>query len=222
MFAVAAAATVWTAGPSAASRDTCDAATFKYNASGIQCIGLDGGPGKPGAASVQACIGVCCASAASQPGCTVWQYAESYKGGAPACFTGRPRFCEPQPAGGWVGGSTSSLPPRPSPPQPPPPPPHPHPSPPGPHPPPPSSAIVPPVDFTELGPEMLGLGGASGGGATSRALFDYAEPYRSQVLDYLFRPQHAQGIQLLKVCKPPPHGDARDTPPDYLLFRSTP
>eukprot|EP00039_Didymoeca_costata_P019847 m.339152 g.339152 ORF g.339152 m.339152 type:complete len:813 (+) comp18686_c0_seq1:84-2522(+) len=44
-----------------------------------------------------------------------------------------------------------------------------------------------------------GLGGLSGGGATSRLLVDYQEPQRSQILDILFKPNYAASLQVLKV-----------------------
>ena len=44
-----------------------------------------------------------------------------------------------------------------------------------------------------------GVGGISGGGATSRLLFDYPEPQRSQVLDLLFKPQYGAALQIHKV-----------------------
>lgn len=44
-----------------------------------------------------------------------------------------------------------------------------------------------------------GIGGLSGGGATSRLLVNYAEPYRSQILDYLFKPNFGASLQILKV-----------------------
>jgi len=43
-----------------------------------------------------------------------------------------------------------------------------------------------------------GVGAMSTAG-TSRLLIDYAEPYRSQVLDYLFLPGHGASLQHLKV-----------------------
>jgi len=36
-----------------------------------------------------------------------------------------------------------------------------------------------------LGRQYDGIGAISGGGATSRLLYDYIEPYRSQILDYV-------------------------------------
>ena len=43
-----------------------------------------------------------------------------------------------------------------------------------------------------------GVGAMSSGGQ-SRLLIDYAEPYRSQILDYLFRPQFGASLHHLKV-----------------------
>ncbi|MFC1498872.1 hypothetical protein ACFLS1_10450 [Verrucomicrobiota bacterium] len=43
-----------------------------------------------------------------------------------------------------------------------------------------------------------GIGGVSAG-ASSRLLIDYPEPYRSDVLDYLFKPKFGAGFQHLKV-----------------------
>lgn len=44
-----------------------------------------------------------------------------------------------------------------------------------------------------------GIGGLSGGGATSRLLVNYPEPQRSQILDYLFKPGFGASLQILKV-----------------------
>src|SRR5690242_14240641 len=43
-----------------------------------------------------------------------------------------------------------------------------------------------------------GIGGVSAG-ASSRLLIDYAEPYRGDILDYLFKPHFGAGFQHLKV-----------------------
>jgi Glycosyl hydrolase family 59 len=43
-----------------------------------------------------------------------------------------------------------------------------------------------------------GLGAVSAG-ASSRLLIDYPEPYRSQILDYLFKPNYGASLQHLKV-----------------------
>lgn len=41
--------------------------------------------------------------------------------------------------------------------------------------------------------------GALSAGASSRLLIDYPEPQRTQVLDYLFKPQFGAGLSILKV-----------------------
>jgi hypothetical protein len=54
------------------------------------------------------------------------------------------------------------------------------------------------LDGTGTGRVFEGLGGLSGG-ASSRLLIDYPEPYRSQILDYLFKPNYGASLQHLKV-----------------------
>uniref|UniRef100_A0A8C9WK94 Galactocerebrosidase n=1 Tax=Scleropages formosus TaxID=113540 RepID=A0A8C9WK94_SCLFO len=54
-------------------------------------------------------------------------------------------------------------------------------------------------DRSGLGRRFDGIGGLSGGGATSRLLVNYAEPYRSQILDYLFKPNFGASLHILKV-----------------------
>ncbi|XP_042245359.1 galactocerebrosidase isoform X2 [Thunnus maccoyii] len=54
-------------------------------------------------------------------------------------------------------------------------------------------------DKDGLGRVFDGIGGLSGGGATSRLLVNYAEPYRSQILDYLFKPNFGASLHILKV-----------------------
>src|SRR5579884_2015999 len=44
-----------------------------------------------------------------------------------------------------------------------------------------------------------GIGAISGGGGNSRLLIDYPEPFRSQILDYLFKPGYGAALQILKV-----------------------
>ena len=41
--------------------------------------------------------------------------------------------------------------------------------------------------------------GALSAGASSRLLLDYPEPERSQILDYLFKPNYGAALQILKV-----------------------
>lgn len=54
-------------------------------------------------------------------------------------------------------------------------------------------------DQIGLGRRFDGIGGLSGGGATTRLLVNYDEPYRSQILDYLFKPDFGASLQILKV-----------------------
>uniref|UniRef100_A0A8C5SGH7 Galactocerebrosidase n=1 Tax=Laticauda laticaudata TaxID=8630 RepID=A0A8C5SGH7_LATLA len=54
-------------------------------------------------------------------------------------------------------------------------------------------------DAVGLGRQFDGIGAVSGGGATSRLLVNYPEPYRSQILDYLFKPNFGASLQILKV-----------------------
>ena len=54
------------------------------------------------------------------------------------------------------------------------------------------------VDGSGKGRVFEGFGGVSAG-ASSRLLIDYPEPQRSQVLDYLFKPNYGASLQHLKV-----------------------
>ncbi|XP_041827503.1 galactocerebrosidase isoform X2 [Melanotaenia boesemani] len=62
-----------------------------------------------------------------------------------------------------------------------------------------SGQTYPLSDGGGLGRQFDGIGGLSGGGATSRLLVNYAEPYRSQILDYLFKPNFGASLHILKV-----------------------
>jgi hypothetical protein len=55
------------------------------------------------------------------------------------------------------------------------------------------------VDGNAAGRVFDGVGAISGGGGNSRLLFDYPEPQRTQILDYLFRPGVGAAMQILKV-----------------------
>ena len=44
-----------------------------------------------------------------------------------------------------------------------------------------------------------GIGGLSGGGATSNFLFAYPEAAQTEILDYLFKPDFAASLAILKV-----------------------
>ncbi|GAP72981.1 galactocerebrosidase [Candidatus Symbiothrix dinenymphae] len=54
------------------------------------------------------------------------------------------------------------------------------------------------IDLSKTGRTYEGLGALSAG-ASSRLLIDYEEPYRSDILDYLFKPKFGANIQHLKV-----------------------
>jgi hypothetical protein len=55
------------------------------------------------------------------------------------------------------------------------------------------------IDASGGGKVFDGVGAISGGGGNSRLLMDYPEPYRSQILDYLFKPHYGANLQILKV-----------------------
>ncbi len=54
------------------------------------------------------------------------------------------------------------------------------------------------IDGSGKGRIFEGIGGVSAG-ASSRLLIDYPEPQRSQILDYLFKPNYGASFQVLKV-----------------------
>ena len=54
------------------------------------------------------------------------------------------------------------------------------------------------IDGTAKGRTFEGIGAVSAG-ASSRLLIDYPEPQRSQILDYLFKPNYGAALQHLKV-----------------------
>ena len=54
------------------------------------------------------------------------------------------------------------------------------------------------LDGASAGPVFDGIGAVSAG-ASSRLLIDYPEPERSQILDYLFKPNYGASLQHLKV-----------------------
>ncbi len=55
------------------------------------------------------------------------------------------------------------------------------------------------INGTSAGRTFDGIGAISGGGGNSRLLIDYPEPYRSEILDYLFKPGYGASLQILKV-----------------------
>jgi galactosylceramidase len=55
------------------------------------------------------------------------------------------------------------------------------------------------VDGSGAGRTYDGIGAVSGGGGTSPLLMDYVEPQRTQILDYLFKPNYGAGLQELYI-----------------------
>ncbi len=62
----------------------------------------------------------------------------------------------------------------------------------------PSNDLLIVLDGRSPGRIFNGIGAVSAG-ASSRLLFDYPEPQRSQILDYLFKPDYGASLQRLKV-----------------------
>ena len=54
------------------------------------------------------------------------------------------------------------------------------------------------IDLNDHGRTYEGIGALSAG-ASTRLLIDYPEPYRSQILDFLFKPKYGASLQHLKV-----------------------
>ncbi|KAK3782633.1 hypothetical protein RRG08_015208 [Elysia crispata] len=54
-------------------------------------------------------------------------------------------------------------------------------------------------DASGYGRRFDGIGGLSGGGATSKLLITYPEKQRSEILDFLFKPNFGASLQILKV-----------------------
>ncbi|XP_050401141.1 galactocerebrosidase-like [Patella vulgata] len=54
-------------------------------------------------------------------------------------------------------------------------------------------------DSAGYGRTFTGIGAISGGGATSKLLVNYPEPQRSEILDYLFKPNFGASLDIFKV-----------------------
>lgn len=54
-------------------------------------------------------------------------------------------------------------------------------------------------DANGYGRTFDGIGGLSGGGATSRLLVNYEKSIRDEILDYLFMPNFGASLHILKV-----------------------
>ncbi len=55
------------------------------------------------------------------------------------------------------------------------------------------------LNGSDSGRTFDGIGAISGGGGNTRLLYDYPDPYRSQILDYLFKPGYGSNLHILKV-----------------------
>ncbi|GHJ46915.1 galactosylceramidase [Catellatospora sp. TT07R-123] len=55
------------------------------------------------------------------------------------------------------------------------------------------------INGSVVGRTFDGMGAISGGGGNSRLLIDYPAAQRSQILDYLFKPNYGAAVQLLKL-----------------------
>ena len=165
---------------------------FAEDLRGAECFGLRA---VAGVASENACRAACC----SQSNCTVWQYCGDFTtycgsehGG---CYIGdgashcqRSRHCAGLDCwdGGCRGDRCPVIPPAP---------------PPAPQPPPTCGGGAGPpcvITLSELGLRFDGIGGITSNGEC-RLLYDYPEPQRSELLDYLFLPKFGLSTQILKV-----------------------
>jgi O-glycosyl hydrolase len=62
-----------------------------------------------------------------------------------------------------------------------------------------SAATSVTISGSGAGRLLDGVGAVSGGGGNAKLLYDYPEPQRSQILDYLFKPGYGASVQLFKV-----------------------
>jgi hypothetical protein len=58
------------------------------------------------------------------------------------------------------------------------------------------------ITSTGAGRTFDGIGAISGGGGTSRLLWDYPAQQQSEILDYLFKPNYGASLQILKAPNP--------------------
>ena len=176
-----------------ATASAAEPCAFPQSLKGAECMGLKAHPAA--AASEAACKVACCA----QSNCTIWQfcgdfttYCGSEHGG---CYIGakvssctRSKHCSGLDCwqGGCRGSKCPSLPPAPPPPPP---------SPPACG----SGTALPcAIELGALGLQFDGIGGITSNGEC-RLLYDYPEPQRSELLDYLFLPKFGLSAQILKV-----------------------
>jgi galactosylceramidase len=75
------------------------------------------------------------------------------------------------------------------------------------------------IDGSAGGKRFDGIGAVSGGGATSVLLKDYPEPQRSQVLDFLFKPDFGASISALLVEVPGDGNSTQGSEPSHMHSR---
>jgi hypothetical protein len=167
---------------------------FPNDLRGTECQGLH----KVAAASTSAaCEAACCANGSN---CQIWQFCEdatTYCGAENnGCYVGTSTHCPRQQGGKpctgldcWQGGCRGQHCPK---------------IPPAPAPPLPritcgtSSAAPCKIDLGSVGLRFDGIGGITSNGEC-RLIYDYPEPQRTELLDYLFLPQFGLSTQILKV-----------------------
>ena len=81
-----------------------------------------------------------------------------------------------------------------------------------------ASAQTVTIDGTGSGRTYDGIGAVSGGGGTSPLLRDYVEPQRTQILDFLFKPNYGANMQELYIEIP---GDGNSTQGSELSHMHT-
>lgn len=167
--------------PAAAVRGGCNESAFPHSLNDTQCY--HGGK-HVGANDAAGCAAACCES----EGCPFWNFADGShrKGLVNGCWIGVASSPPPRCVAGrlgWVGGSRASPPPEPAGP------------PPGPPPVPAGVAIR--LDQSKPELSFDGLGAIID--ASSRLMYDYPEPQRSEILDFLFRKNFGAGLTIAKV-----------------------
>jgi len=148
----------------------CDSSSFPIKLDGIQYMGLH----QANATSAAECIKACCDAGDT---CKIWQWADhSPAHPTHSCWIGSSNSGNKQ--DGWTSQGRDITPPTPAP------------TPKGPF----------KVDDSDgLGMHFEGIGAISGGGATSKLLMDYSPKVRSDILDYLFKPNFGLSLHILKV-----------------------
>lgn len=82
-----------------------------------------------------------------------------------------------------------------------------------------SAATTVNISGTGSGRIFQGVGAVSAG-ASTRLLYDYADPYRSDILDFLFKPKFGAGFQHLKVEMGGGENSTCGSEPSHVITRS--